>query len=101
MVTGRLRIDRGGGNPFYLEELVRAVAAGRDDVFPDSVLGTVEARLDAEERAGDQRNACAVRSNLSVALVELGDYVEGVPDNARTLSLTTRARRASLPVRSA
>ena len=28
--------------------LIRAVAAGRDDVFPDSVLGTVEARLDAE-----------------------------------------------------
>jgi tetratricopeptide (TPR) repeat protein len=41
-------VERADGNPFYLEELVRAVAAGRDDVFPDSVLGTVEARLDAE-----------------------------------------------------
>jgi tetratricopeptide (TPR) repeat protein len=41
-------VDRADGNPFYLEELVRAVVAGRDDVFPDSVLGTVEARLDAE-----------------------------------------------------
>ncbi len=41
-------IERAGGNPFYLEELIRAVAGGRDDVFPDSVLGTVEARLDAE-----------------------------------------------------
>ena len=41
-------IERADGNPFYLEELIRAVAAGRDDLFPDSVLGTVEARLDAE-----------------------------------------------------
>lgn len=41
-------IERADGNPFYLEELIRAVAGGRDDLFPDSVLGTVEARLDAE-----------------------------------------------------
>jgi eukaryotic-like serine/threonine-protein kinase len=41
-------VDRGNGNPFYLEELVRAVAAGRHDTFPDSMLGMVEARLDAE-----------------------------------------------------
>ena len=45
--VGRI-VERADGNPFYLEELVRAVAAGRDDMFPDSVLGTVEARLDAE-----------------------------------------------------
>ena len=41
-------VQRADGNPFYLEELVRAVAAGRADVFPESVLGMVEARLDAE-----------------------------------------------------
>jgi tetratricopeptide (TPR) repeat protein len=41
-------VERGGGNPFYLQELVRAVAEGRDDVFPASVLDAVEARLDAE-----------------------------------------------------
>ena len=41
-------VDRAEGNPFYLEELVRAVAAGREGALPDSVLGTVEARLDAE-----------------------------------------------------
>jgi tetratricopeptide (TPR) repeat protein len=45
--VGRI-LDRAEGNPFYLEELVRAVAAGRDEALPDSVLGTVEARLDAE-----------------------------------------------------
>jgi eukaryotic-like serine/threonine-protein kinase len=41
-------VDHADGNPFYLEELVRAVVAGRGEAFPDSVLGTVEARLDAE-----------------------------------------------------
>jgi tetratricopeptide (TPR) repeat protein/predicted Ser/Thr protein kinase len=41
-------VARAEGNPFYLEELVRAVHAGRADALPDSVLGTVEARLDAE-----------------------------------------------------
>ncbi len=41
-------LDRADGNPFYLEELIRAVAAGREDALPDSVLGTVEARLDSE-----------------------------------------------------
>ena len=41
-------VDRAEGNPFYLEELVRAVVAGRAEALPDSVLGTVEARLDAE-----------------------------------------------------
>jgi tetratricopeptide (TPR) repeat protein len=46
-VVGRI-LDRGAGNPFFLEELVRAVAAGRGDVLPDSVQGTVEARLDAQ-----------------------------------------------------
>jgi eukaryotic-like serine/threonine-protein kinase len=46
-IVARL-VERADGNPFYLEELVRAVATGKGDVLPDSVLGTVEARLDAE-----------------------------------------------------
>jgi tetratricopeptide (TPR) repeat protein len=41
-------VEHAEGNPFYLEELVRSVAAGRE-AFPDSVLGSVEARLDAED----------------------------------------------------
>ncbi|UQA58184.1 serine/threonine-protein kinase [Polyangium aurulentum] len=40
-------VERAGGNAFYLEELVRAVAEGRGDELPDSVIGMVEARLDA------------------------------------------------------
>ena len=39
-------VARADGNPFYLEELIRAVAAGAQ-TLPDSVLGMVQARLDA------------------------------------------------------
>ena len=46
-------VDRAGGNAFYLEELVRAVAEGKGGRLPETVLAVVEARLDAlkeEER---------------------------------------------------
>lgn len=41
-------VRRAAGHPFHLEELVRAVSSGRGaDALPDSVLGMVQARLDA------------------------------------------------------
>lgn len=40
--------ERSGGNPFVLEELVRAKASGsRTEALPDSVLALVQARLEA------------------------------------------------------
>jgi len=41
-------IERADGNAFYLEELIRAAADGRCEALPDSVIGMVQARLDAE-----------------------------------------------------
>jgi tetratricopeptide (TPR) repeat protein len=41
-------VERATGNPFYLEELVRAAHDGRSDHLPDSVLGMVQARLDTQ-----------------------------------------------------
>jgi tetratricopeptide (TPR) repeat protein len=41
-------VARADGNAFYLEELIRASADGRAESLPDSVLGMVQARLDAE-----------------------------------------------------
>lgn len=41
----RLVAERAGGNAFYLEEMIRAVAEGKEGL-PDSVLGLVQARLD-------------------------------------------------------
>jgi tetratricopeptide (TPR) repeat protein len=44
-------VERANGNPFYLEELVRASAAGGstdgDQALPDTVIGMVQARFDA------------------------------------------------------
>jgi tetratricopeptide (TPR) repeat protein len=42
-----LAVDRAGGNPFFLEELIRALAEGLTDALPETVLGMVQARLDA------------------------------------------------------
>ena len=41
-------LDHAQGNPFYLEELIRAVAAGEDSAqIPSTVLGMVQVRFDA------------------------------------------------------
>jgi tRNA A-37 threonylcarbamoyl transferase component Bud32 len=40
-------LARAEGNAFYLEELVRAAAEGSAEALPDTVLGMVQARLDA------------------------------------------------------
>jgi serine/threonine protein kinase/tetratricopeptide (TPR) repeat protein len=50
--TVELIVERGEGNPFIVEELVRAVAAGREGELPDSVLGMIQARLDDLGPAG-------------------------------------------------
>jgi tetratricopeptide (TPR) repeat protein len=42
-------IDRADGNAFCLEELIRAAVDGRCELLPDSVIGMVQARLDAED----------------------------------------------------
>jgi tetratricopeptide (TPR) repeat protein len=46
-------VERAEGNPFFLEELIRAVASGKGDELPSTVLAMVQARLEAlhvEER---------------------------------------------------
>ncbi len=42
-------VELSSGNAFYLEELIRAVAEGREEAFPETVLAMVEARLSALE----------------------------------------------------
>ena len=39
-------VTQAAGNAFYLEELLRAVAAGKGDALPQTVLAMVEARLE-------------------------------------------------------
>ncbi|WP_197041126.1 serine/threonine-protein kinase [Chondromyces apiculatus] len=40
-------VTQAAGNPFYLEEFIRAVASGRSTSLPDAVLAMVELQLDA------------------------------------------------------
>jgi eukaryotic-like serine/threonine-protein kinase len=40
-------VDQAAGNALYLEELIRAVAAGAKDSLPGTVMAMVQARLDA------------------------------------------------------
>jgi tRNA A-37 threonylcarbamoyl transferase component Bud32/tetratricopeptide (TPR) repeat protein len=42
-------VERAGGNAFYLEELMRAVAQGKGDAFPATVLAVVQSRLETLE----------------------------------------------------
>ncbi|MEI9938608.1 MAG: protein kinase [Pseudomonadota bacterium] len=42
-------VEGADGNPFYLEELIRAVAEGRGDGLPDTVLAMIHARLERLE----------------------------------------------------
>ncbi|MGZ3456659.1 MAG: protein kinase domain-containing protein, partial [Polyangiales bacterium] len=52
-------VARAAGHPFYLEELVRAVARGlRPDALPESVLGMIQSRLD-DVGTGARRVLCA------------------------------------------
>jgi tetratricopeptide (TPR) repeat protein len=45
-------VRRGDGNPFFLEELIRAAHAGRSGEIPEPILGIVQARLEAEGQDG-------------------------------------------------
>ncbi len=68
-VVDRL-VERGAGNPFYVEELVRQVAAGHEEL-PATVVSMVQARLDdldpAERRV--LRAAAVLGSRFSRAAV--------------------------------
>ncbi|HEV8320836.1 MAG TPA: AAA family ATPase, partial [Myxococcota bacterium] len=44
-------VERAAGNAFYLEELIRAVAAGGGEALPETVLAMVQARLAALDPA--------------------------------------------------
>jgi eukaryotic-like serine/threonine-protein kinase len=86
-------VERADGNPFYLEELVRAARAGRTDGLPDSILGMVQARLDAE---GDQakrvlraasifgerfsRNGLAALLGGEAELPQLSEWIDRLAD---------------------
>jgi tetratricopeptide (TPR) repeat protein len=80
-------VDHAGGNPFFLEELVRAAAEGRDDALPETVLAMVSARLDgfapearrvlrAASVLGESFWLGAVAHILGAAADEVGEWLD-------------------------
>lgn len=76
--TARWMIARADGNPFFLEELLRSTAAGAREAgpIPESIIGTIQTRLDgfpSEARQvlraasvfGERFSAAGVRAVLS------------------------------------
>ena len=98
-------VERADGNAFYLEELIRATAAGRVDSLPDSVLAMVQARLDAEGADGKRvLRAAAIfgerfsRAGLA-ALLGGAAGIDEVSDAIERLALNELVVRASVPAR--
>lgn len=84
-------VDRAGGNAFFLEELIRAVAHGGDPRdLPDTVLGVLHARLDAlgAEAKRVLRAASVFGDEFAPAAVAAMLRNEDVPD--RLVELTRK-----------
>jgi tetratricopeptide (TPR) repeat protein len=94
-------IARGAGNPFVLEEIIRAMAAGRDASLPDGADAIAHARLEALD-AADRRilRAASVfgrrfRADGVAALIgddpSLGDRIDTLVRNELLLRKTDPA----------
>jgi hypothetical protein len=62
-------VERAGGNPFFLEEIIRSHAAGRADI-PESVLAMVKARL--HELAPEARRVLRAASIYGMRFSDAG-----------------------------
>ena len=63
-------VEQAGGNAFYLEELIRAAAEGSDAAPPESVVLTVQSRLEAME--SDARRVLRAASVFGQVFWEAG-----------------------------
>jgi tetratricopeptide (TPR) repeat protein len=79
-------VDVAHGNAFYLEELIRAVAGGKTDGLPDTVLAMVQSRLEAfSPEARRILRAAAIfggtfwAGGVAAILGDAGDLAEWLP----------------------
>jgi len=98
-------VDRADGNAFYLEELIRALAAGRAEGLPDSVLAMVQARLDAEGPDGKRVLRAAAVFGERFSRAGIAALLGGAPDDETIIDPVERLAaheliaRAASPVR--
>ena len=85
-------VDRAGGNAFFLEELIRAVAAGQV-ALPDTVIATVQARLGA--LAPEQRRVLRAASVFGDVFSRGGLAALNVAANSFEVGYSTLGIRAA------
>jgi tetratricopeptide (TPR) repeat protein len=97
-------VDRADGNAFYLEEIVRAVAEGNADELPETVLGMVQARLDALGaeakrllRAASVFGRTFWLGGVRALLGEGGAAAPALLTDLEASEMVQRSREASLP----
>ncbi len=97
-------VARAEGNAFYIEELVRAVEGGAGESVPDTVLGMVQARLDALGpepkrilRAASVFGQTFWRGGVAALLGELPDTLTEPLDRLVATEVAARRSAASFP----
>jgi len=93
--VARSVVERAGGNAFYLEELIRAVAEGRGDEAPESVVAMVQSRLQSlDANARRVLRAASVFGQTAwtngIRALSGTDDVERVLDDLAARELVTR-----------
>lgn len=94
-------VGRADGNAFYLEELIRALAAGRAEGLPDSVLAMVQARLDAEGPDGKRVLRAAAVFGERFSRAGLAALLGGAPDDETIVDPVERLAAHELIARAA
>jgi tetratricopeptide (TPR) repeat protein len=96
-------VERSGGNAFYLEELVRAVAAGRDAALPETILAMIEARLGSLEpearrvlRAASVFGVRAWRGGIAALCGRSASEVDGWIDELQRREIVAAARTSRI-----
>jgi eukaryotic-like serine/threonine-protein kinase len=80
-------VERAAGNPFYLEEIIRSVAEGREGDLPETVVAMVQARLESFD--SESRHVLRAASLFGQSFW-LGGVGALVGDDERATRTTTR-----------
>ena len=96
-------VERAGGNPLFIEEMVRGVASGRTDDLPANVLSLVEARLEELDphvrrvlRAASVFGRSCFRGALEVLCGRSGRDLDDALDHLVTREFLVRRAQGSL-----
>jgi predicted Ser/Thr protein kinase len=99
-------VERADGNPYYLEELARAVCEEQSGEVPDTVVGMAQARLDAVSpdarrllRAASVYGRRFSKGGVAALLggPDLSQQLDGLLDELECNEIVVRCRHAAFP----